>query len=212
MMNIILASASPRRHELLELLGIKHEVIPCLEDEKNFNSTIKEGMINDKQYDTIEEKVLHVAYQKVSCVTKTLSSERKLKSLIIGADTIVVINGEIIGKPVDEVDAVNMLKKILGKVHEVYTGICIYDAKNDKILSAVEKTLVSMIEWSEEKIVSYIEAESVLDKAGAYAIQGKGAAMIDKIEGCYYNVMGLPLSRLVSMLSKLGYNYLKTNK
>ncbi len=208
MKNIILASASPRRHELLDLLGIKHEVIPCLEEEKNFNSSKKKETSGDKQITTIEEKVLQVAYQKVSCVGKSLPPEKKSNSLIIGADTIVVIDDEIIGKPTDKADAINMLKKILGKTHEVYTGICIYDSHKDKMLTAVERTLVSMIEWSEEKIIAYINAESVLDKAGAYAIQGKGAALIDKIEGCFYNVMGLPLSRLVTMLDKLEYNYL----
>ncbi len=212
MKNIILASASPRRHELLDLLSIKHEVIPCLEEEKNFNSAKKKETFGDKQNTTIEEKVLQVAYQKVSCVGKSLPLEKKSNSLIIGADTIVVIDDEIIGKPTDKADAINMLKKILGKTHEVYTGICIYDSHKDKILTAVERTLVSMIEWSEEKIIAYIDAESVLDKAGAYAIQGKGAALIDKIEGCYYNVMGLPLSRLVTMLDKLEYNYLINKK
>jgi len=206
---IILASASPRRHELLELLGIEHEVIPCKEDEKQLLVVEKtEPKKHKGASKTVEQLVLEVAYQKASCVARNLSSDSKKNSLIIGADTIVVLENEIIGKPKTKKEAINMLQKLLGKTHEVYTGICILDLQTDKILSAVEKTHVSMIEWPIEKIRAYIESENILDKAGGYAIQGIGAAMIDRIEGCFYNVMGLPLSRLVSMLETLDYNYL----
>ncbi len=210
MKKIILASASPRRHELLDLLGIEHDVIPCKKDEKQLlikdNLDINKGVKGPSK--TIEQMVLEVAYQKASCVAKSLPLNLKKNSLIIGADTIVVLNNEIIGKPKTKEDAISMLQKLLGKTHEVYTGICILDIQADKILSAVEKTLVGMIEWPLEKIKSYVEVENVLDKAGGYAIQGIGAAMINRIEGCFYNVMGLPLSRLVSMLDDLDYNYL----
>ncbi|MBK5112333.1 MAG: septum formation protein Maf [Candidatus Heimdallarchaeota archaeon] len=210
MKKVILASASPRRHELLKLLGIEHEVIPCNEDEKQlrvvekFKTQLKEKITSK----TIEQMVLEVAYQKASCVVKSLPANKKMNSLVIGADTIVVLNNEIIGKPKSKKDAISMLQKLLGNIHEVFTGICILDLKSDKILSAVEKTLVSMIEWPIERIEAYVDAEHILDKAGGYAIQGIGAAMIDKVDGCFYNVMGLPLSRLVSMLDNLDYNYL----
>ncbi len=210
MKKIILASASPRRHELLELLGIEHEVIPCMEDEKQIRIG-EESKLDTKQkitQKTIEQMILELAYQKASCVSKIIPANMKKDTLIIGADTIVVLENEIIGKPKSKKEAVSMLQKLLGNIHEVYTGLCIIDLQADKILSAVEITAVSMIEWPLEKIEAYIDAENVLDKAGAYAIQGIGAAMIDRVEGCFYNVMGLPLSRLVIMLDKLGYSYL----
>jgi len=210
MKKIILASASPRRHELLDLLGIEHEVIPCKEDEKQIRVEEKPKLDIKQKITpkTIEQMILELAYQKASCVSKLLQDNKKKDTLVIGADTIVVLENEIIGKPKSKKEAINMLQKLLGNIHEVYTGICIMDLNADKILSAVEITAVSMLEWPLEKIEAYINAENVLDKAGGYAIQGKGAAMIDRIEGCFYNVMGLPLSRLVIMLDKLEYNYL----
>lgn len=211
MKKIILASASPRRHELLDLLGIEHEVIPCKEDEKQLR-VVEKSKPEMKQKitpKTIEQLVLELAYQKASCVAKILPANKKKNTLVIGADTIVVLDDEIIGKPKSKKEAISMLQKLLGNIHEVYTGLCVIDLNADKILSAVEKTAVSMKVWPIEKIEAYIEAENVLDKAGGYAIQGKGAAMINRVEGCYYNVMGLPLSRLVIMLEKLEYNYLR---
>ena len=211
MKKIILASASPRRHELLDLLGIEHEVIPCKEDEKQLR-VVEKSKPEMKQKitpKTIEQLVLELAYQKASCVAKILPANKKKNTLVIGADTIVVLDDKIIGKPKSKKEAISMLQKLLANIHEVYTGLCVIDLNDDKILSAVEKTAVSMIEWPIEKIEAYIETENVLDKAGGYAIQGKGAAMINRVEGCYYNVMGLPLSRLVIMLEKLEYNYLR---
>lgn len=210
MKKIILASASPRRHELLDLLGIEHEVIPCKEDEKQIRvvDRSKLEVIKEITQKTIEQMILELAYQKVSCVSRILPANKKKDALVIGADTIVVLENEIIGKPKSKKEAISMLQKLLGNTHEVYTGLCILDLNADKILSAVEITAVSMIEWSLERIEAYVNAENILDKAGGYAIQGKGAAMIDRVEGCYYNVMGFPLSRLVIMLDKLEFNYL----
>lgn len=211
MKKIILASASPRRHELLDLLGIEHEVIPCKEDEKQLR-VVEKSKTEMKQKitpKTIEQMVLESAYQKASCVVKILPANKKKNTLVIGADTIVFLDDKIIGKPKSKKEAKSMLQKLLGNIHVVYTGVCIIDLNADKILSAVERTAVSMLEWPIEKIEAYIEVENVLDKAGGYAIQGKGAAMINKVEGCYYNVMGLPLSRLVTMLDKLEYSYLR---
>lgn len=210
MKKIILASASPRRHELLDLLGIEHEVIPCKEDEKQIRVVDRSKLEVKKEITpkTIEQMILELAYQKASCVSKILPANKKKDALVIGADTIVVLENEIIGKPKSKKEAISMLQKLLGNTHEVYTGLCILDLNADKILSAVEITAVSMIEWSLERIEAYVTAENVLDKAGGYAIQGKGAAMIDRVEGCYYNVMGFPLSRLVIMLDKLEFNYL----
>ena len=206
MKKVILASSSPRRHELLALLGIEHQVIPCkMEEEKITNNTKQEK--STKKEITIEEKVINLAYQKVVCIQRTLGVNED--TIIIGADTIVLFKDEIIGKPRSKEEALEMLTKLSGNIHQVYTGLCVYDYSTDKIHTGIEKTNVSMCLWNEERLRNYIEAENVLDKAGAYAIQGIGAAMIDCIDGCFYNVMGLPLSRLVKMLDELDYNYLK---
>lgn len=206
MKKIILASASPRRHELLELLGIEHEVIPCKNKEPKIQNNKLDSKVENK---TIEELVLKLACSKTLCVADMLSKEVKGNSIIIGADTIVVLEKEIIGKPKDKSEAIEMLKKLSGKIHEVYTGLCLYDCNKDKLHTAVEKTLVSMLQWEDEEIKAYIESENVLDKAGAYAIQGKGAALIERIEGCFYNVMGLPLSKLSEILKEVNFNFLQ---
>ncbi|NHK31676.1 MAG: septum formation protein Maf [Asgard group archaeon] len=202
MKQIILASGSPRRHELLDLLEIPHIVIPCNEEEKQVK--------NNQRYNQglIEEQLINVAIQKALCVEKGLEESQK-EGLIIGADTIVVLDNEIIGKPKSKEDASAMLQKILGKTHLVFTGLCVLDVFTGTIYTDTEKTSVSMIDLPISKIRAYIEAENVLDKAGSYAVQGKGAAFIDKIDGCYYNVMGLPLSKLIFLLQKAGYNYLE---
>lgn len=201
MKKIVLASGSPRRQELLTLLGIDHEVIPCNSQEESINNNTVDGR-------SIEEMILPVAYQKATCVANNLKGEKYANALVIGADTIVVLDNEIIGKPKTKQEAIEMLHKLTGVTHTVYTGLCIIDKSNEGILTEVDKTLVSMIDWTDEKIKAYIEAEYIMDKAGAYAIQGIGAAMVNKIEGCFYNVMGLPLSRLVTMLEKIGYQLL----
>ena len=206
MTKVILASSSPRRHELLALLGIKHEVIPCkMEEEKIVNDTKHEK--STKRKSTIEEKVINLAYQKVACIQKTLGVRKD--TIIIGADTIVLFKEKIIGKPNSKEEALEMLTKLSGNIHQVYTGICIYDYTSDKIYTGIEKTDVSMCLWDEERLKNYINSENVLDKAGAYAIQGIGAAMIDCIDGCFYNVMGMPLSRLVKMLDEMNFSFLK---
>jgi septum formation protein len=208
MRKIILASSSPRRHELLELLQIKHEIIPCKENEQEINNSIE----NKKKFEqtmagSLEEQLLTVASGKVFCVEKSLTSKEYIDAVIIGADTIVVFESEIIGKPNDATDAFQMLKKITGHVHDVYTGLCLFDRKKDKLITGIEKTIVQMKKCSDEEIQAYISSENVLDKAGAYAIQGIGAALIEGISGCYYNVMGLPLHRLIMMLKEIGINY-----
>lgn len=212
MKEIILASASPRRHELLTLIGISHTVIPCKEKEgqvKN-NSTLSSD--SDTKQQTIEESILQVACQKAMCVAKTLSPSKKKASLVLGADTIVVLDDAIIGKPSSLEDAVEMLKRLTGNIHEVYTGLCLYDFESDRLFTRVEKTLVSMVSCSESRIRAYIASEHILDKAGAYAVQGIGAALIDRIDGCFYNVMGLPLSRLTNILDEIGYPFLQTKQ
>ncbi len=209
---IILASASPRRHELLTLIGISHTVIPCKEEEGQVKNNTTKTSDKDKKQQTIEESILQVACQKAMCVAKTLSPSKNKGVLVLGADTIVVLNDEIIGKPSSPEDAFDMLNRLTGNVHEVYTGLCLYDFESDRLFTGVEKTLVSMISCSESRIRAYIASEHIMDKAGAYAVQGIGAALIDHIDGCFYNVMGLPLSRLTTILDEIGYPFLQTKQ
>ncbi|MBD3190912.1 MAG: septum formation protein Maf [Candidatus Heimdallarchaeota archaeon] len=205
MKQIILASSSPRRHELLNLLEIPHQVLPCKEKEKE----IPEDSSKTSIQKDFKKELIEVAKHKALCVYHSSLLEPDHPSLIISADTIVVLEGEIIGKPDNLDEAKRMLTKLCGKTHQVFTAICILDTQTDQLSCSTEETRVHMIQCSDKLIDSYLAAEQVIDKAGAYAIQGKGAALIDRIEGCYYNVMGLPLSKLISMLSKMGYNYLK---
>lgn len=207
MKQIILASGSPRRHELLNLLDIPHKILPCKEKEKEIqNNSSNSSLKND-----LKKSLIDVAKHKAWCVHHSLTLEPGQSFLIVSADTIVVLEGEIIGKPRTLDEAKSLLIKLTGKTHQVFTAICILDTQTEQMNCGLEETLVHMIPCSEQVIDSYLASEYVLDKAGAYAIQGKGAALIDRIEGCYYNVMGLPLSRLISMLGEMGYHYLKSS-
>ncbi|MEA2071135.1 MAG: Maf family protein [Asgard group archaeon] len=206
MKTLILASGSPRRHELLQLLGIPHKVLPCKKQEKNI---LADSITEKIAEPVIFKKIIRVAESKVRCVAKQLSLENP-PDFILGADTIVMFNGRILGKPATEQEALQMLKKITGEKHIVYTGLCLQASNPKKLFTAVEKTTIHMRSCSEEKLKKYIQNEYVLDKAGGYAIQGKGAFLISSIEGCFYNVMGLPLSRLVRMLEEANYPFLSS--
>jgi septum formation protein len=188
MKEIILASASPRRSELLKQVGIKFEVIP---------SNIKE---------TIDESLKPEEYAKILSYEKALSVAKGLKSpsVVLGADTIVVKNGMIMGKPQDEEEAFGMLKSLQGDWHEVITGITLIESSGFESIREFEKTRVKMRLLSEKDIKAYIKTGEPMDKAGAYGIQGVGALLVEKIEGCYFNVVGLPLNRLGLMLEKFG--------
>ncbi len=181
--HIILASRSPRRAFLLEQVGLHFEQIPS-HIEENFN-----GMLP-------EEFVLYYSRKKAEEVQKSHPD-----SLIIGADTIVVLNNEIIGKPQNDEEAFQILKKLSGKCHEVLTGVSILF--HDSQLSDIAKTKVFFKLISDEDIKEYISTGEPMDKAGAYGIQGYGSQFIDKIEGCYFNVMGFPISLFYEMYSKL---------
>jgi septum formation protein len=131
---------------------------------------------------------------------------RTLKSgeVVIGADTVVVTEGKILGKPECPEDAVRMLRELGGRTHRVYTGVTVIDTGTGRILSEYECTAVTFGEMTEREIADYVETGEPLDKAGAYGIQGYGARFIKKIDGCYFNVVGLPLNRLYAMLKTLG--------
>ena len=129
-------------------------------------------------------------------------------AIIIGADTVVVIDGEIIGKPTNEKDAKRILRKLKGRYHFVFSGVAVMETPEDKLLVSVVRSKVKMRDYSEEEIERYIATGEPMDKAGAYGIQGKGALLVEKIEGDYYNIVGLPLVRLNSLLNRLGYSLL----
>lgn len=188
---IILASASPRRTELLTLAGIKHKVI-VLEHEEVIDSKKSPSDI-----------VKSLAYQKANAVF-----EKYNEDVVIGADTIVVLD-EILGKPKDRQDAFRMLKKLQGNTHQVMTGVAILS--KEKQLVFYESTNVTFKKMSNDEIYEYIDSENVYDKAGAYAIQGSACKYISKIEGDYYNVMGLPVQRVYSELNNLDKNKLPKN-
>ncbi len=181
--NIILASRSPRRAFLLEQVDLQFEQIPS-HIEENLN-----GMHPD-------DFVLYYSKKKAEEIQKSHPN-----SLIIGADTIVVLDNKIIGKPQNDEDAFQILKKLSGKCHEVFTGVSII--LNNTHISDIAKTKVYFKPISDEDIKEYISTGEPADKAGAYGIQGYGSQLIDKIEGCYFNVMGFPIPLFYEMCIKL---------
>lgn len=191
MKNIILASASPRRVELLKLLNLEFKVIPSKIDES----------INEKM--SKEEIVQTLAYEKAADIAKHLNDDE----LVIGADTIVVKNG-VLGKPNSVEHAFTMLRMLQGEWHEVLTGIAVIDSSTSKFILGYESTRVKMKKLSDEKINSYIKTGEPMDKAGAYGIQGLGSILIERIEGCYFNVVGLPLFKLSTIMEELGVKIL----
>lgn len=184
---IVLASASPRRVELLQSAGISVSVRP---------SGIDEDLLPNE---TPESHAMHLARDKARDVAK-LGNGR----FFIGADTIVVSGKEIMGKPQDAADAERMLRALSGSVHQVITGFAVIDAVSNAEITAAVKTLVYFKELRDDEIHSYIASGCPFDKAGAYAIQGDAAHMIRKIEGSYTNVVGLPLCEVVEALRTLG--------
>lgn len=189
MKKIILASGSPRRREILSGAGVDFDVYISGADE---NSVNPDGI-------SFNVYVQELALIKARSAAKSIG---EINHLIISADTIVVCDNEIMGKPKDRDDAFRMIKKLSGKCHSVFTGICVWRTKDAfSVCSAVE-TKVSFKELSDDKIRKYIEIGESDDKAGAYAIQGKGAALVDKVDGDYLNIVGLPLLKLFDILEK----------
>jgi len=184
---IILASSSPRRKELLQMLGLAFEVIHPTSDE-----TVSGG-------EAPEEFALRVSLEKALSVSSTLSDD----SLVIGADTIVVVEGEILGKPKDPREASSMLQKLSGKEHCVYSAFSIVRAKNEHLHSEVVGTRVRVKPLAAQEIEGYIKTGEPMDKAGAYAIQGAGSFIVSGIKGSYSNVVGLPVEELLEALKKL---------
>ncbi len=184
-MRIILASASPRRQELLGLLKIKFDVMISEVDE------------NINECDP-HELVRKLAFLKASAVAEKIAEP----SIIIGSDTIVYCNNEILGKPHDEDDAYRMLRALSGKTHEVYTGLSVIKKFEGKEINR-SKTVVTQVrftELSDDEIFEYIQSGEPMDKAGAYAIQGLGSVFVESINGDYFSVIGLPVCSLNQIL------------
>ncbi|MDQ0219376.1 septum formation inhibitor Maf [Peribacillus cavernae] len=178
---LILASSSPRRKELLQFLHVPFQTIHANVDE-NFDPNL-----------TAEEAVRELAVRKAAAV----ALEHK-DSCVIGADTVVVVDGEFIGKPADRSAAKQTLQILSGRTHYVYTGVAIIQDKNQAVFA--EKTEVSFWRLSDEEIEAYLETGEPFDKAGSYGIQGYGSLLVKEITGDYYTVVGLPVSRLAREL------------
>jgi len=184
---IVLASGSPRRRELFKMMGIEDfEVIP---------DTAEEILL---QGYTPEQTVCKTALAKAKNVSQRCEPGR----LIIAADTEVYLDGQPFGKPKDNKDAETMLRRLAGRRHTVYTGIAIING--DAVTTAAESTEVFFREISDEEIKSYVQTGEPSDKAGAYGAQGRGAVFIERLEGDFFNVMGLPVCRLSTMLRNVG--------
>lgn len=204
---IILGSASPRRRELLEQIGISFEV-RVSDKEEVYHSLIPEEIVKELALSKAE----NVAYdlREKQEQVKQISFDKKnnvlLDTIVIGADTIVVSDGSILGKPKDEADAVRMIRSLQGRSHKVYTGVAILDyddeGKRKSVVHAVE-TEVFVNPMSDEEILEYAATGEPLDKAGAYGIQGRFAAYIERIDGDYYNVVGLPVSYVYRQLKEI---------
>lgn len=192
MKRIILGSASPRRRELLEQIGVPFEIVTSGKDEI-YHSTVPADIVKE------------LAQMKAENVAEEIIERegRLSDTVVIGADTIVVRDGEILGKPADRENAFHMLKSLQGRAHQVYTGIAIldFDKNGEKnIISHAEKTEVFVCKMTDREIQKYVAAGESDDKAGAYGIQGRFAAFIERIEGDYFNVVGLPVAYVYSKL------------
>jgi septum formation protein len=187
-MKVILASASPRRKELLQLIGIVPQIAIPLLDETRLDN---EALI---------EYLQRLAIGKGQSVYRPEWADH----LIISADTVVVLDNEVIGKPRDRQDALSVLRKLSGRTHCVYTGIALTINGNSHY--ACEKTEVTFCKLDDSLLNFYLDHEHYMDKAGAYAIQGKASLFVEKINGCYFNVMGFPIHLFFTMANQLNLN------
>jgi septum formation protein len=190
MQNLILASASPRRSAMLRDMGIVFNTVP---------SSFVEPPHTDGQSPR--------CYVKANARGKALAVATDLsEGIVVGADTVVVHCGRVLGKPSSMDEAHHFLHMLNGKKHDVISGVCLKDVKNDRMLVNAEKTSVVFRNLSTNEIECYLKRINPLDKAGAYAIQGYGSLIVERITGCYYNVVGFPLARIEKMLMQWGYS------
>lgn len=187
-MHIILASQSPRRRDLLNLIGIRHEVRPADIDE-----TVLEG------------EVPLACVERLARTKATQLAADAPDAIVIGGDTIVVVDGHVLGKPADRAEARAMLRALAGRSHIVYTAVCV--THGARIASGVEAVQVRVRPLTDAEIDGYVATGEPLDKAGAYGIQGFGATIVERIEGDFFAVMGLPLVLLTRLLAEIGVRY-----
>lgn len=196
MPKLILASASPRRKALLKQIGLEFEACPADIDETSVGYTDAGKYAED------------MSRQKALLVAKRFYDIPNEEYLILGADTTVEIDGTILGKPKDYADAVRMLESIQGKWHRVITGITLVNAKTRAVVTESEVTRVKIRSMTPEMIRAYLKTGESLDKAGAYGAQGFGSLIVERVEGCFYNVIGLPLYKLSRLLEQQGMGML----
>jgi septum formation protein len=187
-LRVILASQSPRRRELLALIGITHEVRPADIDETYFPG---------------EKPAAHA--ERLARGKCAVIAEREPDALVIGSDTIVVVDGDVLGKPADAAEAERMIARLSGRSHVVMTAVAV--SWNGQTSSDVVEVGVTFHELSAADISAYVATREPMDKAGAYGIQGFGATIVERVDGDYFAVMGLPLQRLVRLLGQLGVRY-----
>ncbi|WP_144698798.1 Maf family protein [Fictibacillus phosphorivorans] len=188
MKRLILASASPRRYELLSLTLLPFETYPSTLEEKMDLSLTPSRLVES----LAEQKAADIFTQKPDCV-------------VLGADTIVSYQNNRLGKPKDRIEAAEMLRMLSGQTHDVYTGVCLIDQTKKLIFSV--KTSVTFYTLDENTIDWYLNTGEPFDKAGSYGIQGSGSLLVEKIDGDYFNVVGLPISKVVRSLKDFGFSF-----
>lgn len=193
---IILASGSPRRKEILENLGFTFKIIPSRIDE--------EFLIKNSKNEDYIFNIKKIARLKAENI-----AQGQKDSVVIAADTLVICNGKIMGKPKDLKEARKMLLELSGSNHKVITGICIIKSRTKKTVVDYETTLIKFKELTNEEIEDYLNTGEFLDKAGGYGIQGYGSLFVESIKGCYFNVVGLPVFKLYKNLNRLNINIFK---
>lgn len=187
MSQIYLASSSPRRRELLSQIKLPYQILTREVDE-----TLPPGI-------PPAEQVLTLSRRKAAAAAEKLDA-----GIIIAADTVVALGEVVLGKPQNAADALDMLERLQGKVHEVYSGITLLEVPGNRMLSGYERTEVIMRPAGRAELARYAATDEPMDKAGGYGIQGLAAVFVTGIKGCYYNVVGLPVSKLVTMLGEFG--------
>lgn len=203
---LILASASPRRRELLGRAGLPFTVMPSRIREEEVAADAggppgPAGLVRAAASAKAEEVAARLAARPGGRAGGAITGGR---TLIIGADTVVVLGSQVLGKPADEDDARRTLRLLSGRVHRVFTGVALIDADRGVRQEAHEETAVHIRTLDDDLIAAYTASGEPMDKAGSYAVQGLGSTLVKRIEGCYFNVVGLPLARLADMLDGFG--------
>ncbi|MDG0813708.1 Maf family protein [Cohnella rhizosphaerae] len=187
---LVLASTSPRRQQLIGLLGLPVEIMPSHADEDT-----PEGWSPARIVEALARRKAEAVLDRAA---------RTPGAIVVGSDTIVVLDGDVLGKPKDRGDAIAMLTRLAGRGHEVFTGLCCIEASSGRAVVSHSVTRVFMRALTEDQIARYVDSGEPMDKAGAYGIQEIGAMLVDRIEGDFFTVVGLPVSLLASQLGEFG--------